>query len=178
MSNFDPHDYLPPGQPDRRIRNKDYAPNSSYHVYNRGLNGQSIFLDDVDRHAFLTYFSRLLTAEETRDHRGRSVVSMQGEVAVIAYALMSNHYHLVVHQFESDLAVRTLIGRAMSAYVMYFKRRANCALPSLTSTSTRARRLATRGLATRSTCLARKRAKTLGVVQNWDCGRSAHAGIT
>jgi putative transposase len=57
------------------------VPGGVYHVASRGTNKEPIFFDDVDRIAFV----RLLA----------HVVEEHGWV-VLAYCLMSNHYHLVL----------------------------------------------------------------------------------
>jgi putative transposase len=53
----------------------------SYHVFNRGVEQRSIYLDDVDRRLFLTLL-RLATR--------------RAAWALDAYTLMENHFHLVV----------------------------------------------------------------------------------
>lgn len=57
-------------------------PAGTFHVMNRGSRRWNIFLDDEDRMCFL----RLL-----------GQASERFDAAVIAYALMGNHYHIVVH---------------------------------------------------------------------------------
>jgi putative transposase len=59
---------------------RDETPNAYFHVVSRGNNQQAIF-DDVLRRYFLT---RLGTVANTYEWR------------VYAYALMTNHYHLVL----------------------------------------------------------------------------------
>jgi putative transposase len=56
-------------------------PDGVYHVTARGAGRAAIFLDDLDRSAFIHRLRRTVTKFEWRCH---------------AYCLMTNHYHLVV----------------------------------------------------------------------------------
>jgi REP element-mobilizing transposase RayT len=63
--------------------------NSVHHVMIRGNNRQRIFFDDEDFHFFLKIISE---STEKFDHK------------IIAYCLMSNHAHLLVHIYDSPLS--------------------------------------------------------------------------
>jgi REP element-mobilizing transposase RayT len=67
--------YLPPG--------------GYYHVTSRGNNKQAIYLDDADRAIFLELLARFSRREGW---------------PAIAYCLMTNHYHLIVHLPEGGLS--------------------------------------------------------------------------
>ena len=60
-----------------------WEPGCYYHLYNRGAHRASIFYDDAD---YLDFLRRL-----------KKYTAMH-QVAVIAYCLMPNHYHLLVRQ--------------------------------------------------------------------------------
>ena len=60
-----------------------------YHVVNRGNNRQDIFFSDKDRKAFL---EALADSCEIYD------------VQPMAYVLMSNHFHLLVHTARANLS--------------------------------------------------------------------------
>jgi putative transposase len=64
-------------------RNIPFLPNNYYHVYNRGANKADIFLNDKD-YVFLL--------KQIKDH------IREFAITVIAYCLMSNHYHFVLRQ--------------------------------------------------------------------------------
>lgn len=72
-------------------------PNAYYHVMNRGLNRQSIFLNDDDYDIFLE------TVKETAHLFG---------IKIISFALMPNHYHLLLTTPKANLsrAMRHLNG--------------------------------------------------------------------
>jgi putative transposase len=61
-----------------------------FHVTTRGNRGQSIYLDDEDRRAFLRLFDRV-----RRDCEWRQ----------LAWCLMPNHYHLVLQTPTESLAI-------------------------------------------------------------------------
>ena len=64
-------------------------PGAYYHVMNRGNRGQNILLSDDDCALFL---AKLRT------------FSYQFNVSVLAYCLMSNHFHLYVRTEEANLS--------------------------------------------------------------------------
>lgn len=78
-----------------------------YHVYNRGHNKQSIFLDAKD---YQRYLKRL--REYLEKH----------EVTILAYCLMPNHIHLMLRQDGEELIDR-FIHRLHTAYTMYFNKK-------------------------------------------------------
>jgi putative transposase len=73
------------------------APGLTYHVTARGVRRMAIFLDDSDRHRFLTFLSETVDRYALRCH---------------AYCEMTNHYHLAVTTTEANLsrAVQQLNG--------------------------------------------------------------------
>ena len=64
-------------------------PDAIYHVTSRGNRRDPIFVDDEDRQRFLT------TLGETLD---------RFQASVVAYCLMDNHYHLVLHTQHPNLS--------------------------------------------------------------------------
>ncbi|MEZ4770310.1 MAG: transposase [Caldilineales bacterium] len=60
-----------------------------YHVYNRGVNGQPIFFNHGNWGYFLQLLGKYFTAEL---------------IDIVAYCLMPNHYHLLVHLKTDDLS--------------------------------------------------------------------------
>lgn len=78
------------------------------HVIVRGVNRCDIFHDDDDRRRFLDNLSRLL---------------VQTETDCFAWALMTNHVHLLLCPRKSRLAV--LMRRLLTGYALYFNLRHN-----------------------------------------------------
>ncbi len=107
--------------PGRNILKEDVA-ESYYHIYARGVNKQKIFLDDADFSYFLSLLKRYLSHENTKTSRGVEFLKLFDNIQLLAYCLMSNHFHLLVFQVNEKTMTRLMRG-VMSAYSMYFNRK-------------------------------------------------------
>lgn len=87
-----------------RTARLDY-PDLLQHVIVRGVNRCAVFVDDDDRRKFLNRFSQLLIETQTDCY---------------AWALMSNHLHLLVRPRRS---LAHLMRRLLTGYAIYFNRR-------------------------------------------------------
>ncbi|MGB0889002.1 MAG: transposase [Solirubrobacterales bacterium] len=96
--------------------------NTSYHVYSRGNAGQRVFNDRCDRREFIGLFKRYLSTVEHLRPNGKPYDSLIGRLTLIAYCLMPNHFHLVIHQIDRD-ALELLMRRVLTAYTKYFNNR-------------------------------------------------------
>lgn len=105
-----------------RNRIKLYAPNSYYHAYNRGVEKRKIFLNQEDYSVFLSLLKRHLDGEGATDKFGRPYKDLSRSVEILAFCLMPNHFHLLIHQIE-DGGMTDLLQRVMTAYVIYFNRK-------------------------------------------------------
>jgi REP element-mobilizing transposase RayT len=105
-----------------RNREKDYVPDSYYHVYNRGLNKGDIFKDDRDYAVFLSLLKRYLGSEIIKDKNYHVYESLRDRVELAAFCLMPNHFHLLIYQHDST-GMTDLLRRACTAYVSYFNKR-------------------------------------------------------
>ncbi len=81
-------------------------PGAIYHVTSRGDRRESIFEDDVDRNVFLTALGQALT---------------RFDAAALAYCLMDNHYHLVIHTRLANLS--KLMQHINGVYTQAYNRR-------------------------------------------------------
>lgn len=103
-----------------------------YHIYNRGANKADIFLDEKDYFRFqlllfLANDTDSITIRNTlKKYQGRSLVSIFSEenpkhnlVEVLSYALMPNHFHLIVRQKSED-GITQFMKKVGTAYSMYF----------------------------------------------------------
>jgi REP element-mobilizing transposase RayT len=88
-------------------RDTEFAPDHYYHIYNRGVGGQSIFREEENYH----YLLRLV-----KDY------AHQIQIAVIAYCLMPNHYHLLLRQ-EGGESAGLLPQLAFNRYTKAFNKR-------------------------------------------------------
>ena len=101
--------FLPPSTPGRKRMPRTvrvFAPNTLYHVYCRVARGEKVFEDEHLAGFFVS------TVRE---------VSQCDGVTVLAWCLMSNHYHLVLRTGEWPLA------RSMALIQGRIARRHNCA---------------------------------------------------
>lgn len=106
-----------------RFREKDYAPDAVYHVFHRREDAAVVFRDDVDRGAFLDKAKRLLAPDHFRDVRGRSDTPLPGQLTLLAYCLLDNHFHLVLRQHDVAETISAFMQRLMTSYAMHFNRR-------------------------------------------------------
>lgn len=74
-----------------------------YHIILKGINGQEIFFEDSDRYKFLELLNK--TKEKY-------------SYEIYAYALMSNHIHLILFDKEDKLS--QIMHRICMIYAMYF----------------------------------------------------------
>lgn len=88
-------------------RKYPFVPQGYYHIFNRGHNKQTIFLDERD---YKRYLKRL--KEYLEKH----------PVTLLAYCLMPNHVHLLLRQ-ETDEPIERFIHRLHTAYTMYFNKK-------------------------------------------------------
>ena len=77
-----------------------------YHITNRGINRQQIFMDDADRNYFV---------ELVKEYKSECAA------AVYHWALMSNHFHMVVEVVFDNLT--PFIAGVQQTYAQYFHAR-------------------------------------------------------
>lgn len=108
--------------PSRNIL-KEYTPNSYYHIYNRGVAKQAIFLHKTDYIVFLSLLKRHLSIEPQTDKSGRFYPHYKAKVDLLAFVLMPNHFHLLVYQGEESQTITKLLRSVCTAYTMYFNKK-------------------------------------------------------
>ncbi|MBI4034363.1 transposase [Candidatus Saccharibacteria bacterium] len=96
--------------------------NSYYHVFNRGVNKETIFLDSSDYIVFLSLFKRYLSNQPAQDVRGHDYIWLQSDIDLLAFCLMPNHFHAFVYQINPG-SVSRLFGAVLTAYGMYFNKK-------------------------------------------------------
>ena len=101
---------------------KDYVPESYYHIYNRGIDGQEIFIDKDDYVVFLSLLKRYLGNGVSKNTVGVTYPSYANVVEVLAFCLMPNHFHLLIYQSDTD-GMKLLLKSLGVAYGMYFNRK-------------------------------------------------------
>lgn len=102
---------------------REFAEDQYYHIYNRGVEKRIIFLDDQDYSVFIGLLKKYLIGEKMQIGVNRHAFqTLQASVQLLAYCLMPNHFHLLLHQSEPD-GVTKLMRRLSTGYVMYFNER-------------------------------------------------------
>lgn len=118
---------------------KIYSENSFYHLYNRGVEKRDIFLDRQDHAVFLSYLQTYLSpkdeiklkatlgsnvaswAEKDKTLKLLKLKNYSHNVELHCYALMSNHFHLLVKQKANVLP--SFMNSLGTRYAMYFNRK-------------------------------------------------------
>lgn len=106
---------------------KEFAPDSYYHVYNRGVAKQPIFLDDQDYKTFLSYLKLYLTLPNLQGPTlkvppSRILKNYFEKIKLLAYCLMLNHFHLFL--FQKDMSGITNFMRSLiTKYSIYFNKK-------------------------------------------------------
>lgn len=119
---------------------KIYIENGYYHLYNRGVEKRTIFLDQQDYAVFLSYlkeyllpknekelYERLANPQISSTERNKLLKSLHlsnfnQEIILLAYCLMPNHFHFFVKQ-KSNNAIDRFIQSLCTRYVMYFNKK-------------------------------------------------------
>lgn len=100
---------------------KEYAGESYYHIYSRGVNKELIFRSEKDYEVFLSFFKRYLGSETQRSSQRKAYPHYSDDIKLISYALMPNHFHLFVYQDEGRSITR-LMHSLITSYSMYFNK--------------------------------------------------------
>lgn len=110
--------------------------NGIYHIYNRGVNKQEIFTSPQDYSVFLNYLKGALSpAPELPDipkfeveingftfvKPRRLPKNFVGEIELIAYTLMPNHFHLIIKQNKKE-SMEIFMRSVATRYSMYFNK--------------------------------------------------------
>lgn len=105
---------------------KQYVVNGYYHIYNRGVEKRNIFLDEQDFTVFLRFLKEYLLPPNHPDlvalqgiNPRRKPINCVGDIQLIAYCLMPNHFHLFVKQ-KTQFGLKSFMKAISTNYVMYF----------------------------------------------------------
>lgn len=127
---------LDPSRMSRKNITKKFIENGYYHIYNRGVDRREIFLEPDDSRMFLGIIKRYLAPTQQDESRPGfksekpSIVShkqqmnLHGQVFLLAYCLMPNHFHLLVKQ-NNPSGITQFMRRVCTNYSMYFNKKYN-----------------------------------------------------
>lgn len=82
--------------------------NAFYHVFNRGINKQDIFLSEDDYRFFI---KKLIDLKKKYDH------------SIYAFCLMPNHFHISIQTRKAPIS--KIMASLLTSYSMYFNRTHN-----------------------------------------------------
>ncbi len=106
---------------------KEFAPETIFHIYNRGNNKEKIFYDDQDYRAFIFRIGLGLGFEqEELSHelcnlpysRIRITETNKDNFKLHAFCLMPNHFHLLVEQCK-NISISKLISKVCTSHAKY-----------------------------------------------------------
>ena len=121
---------------------KPNLPDAFYHVYNRGVAKSPLFLDRQDENVFLSYLQTYLlprnvdilrqkladpaisSREKERFINAMQLKNFSGQVEMVAYTLMPNHFHFCLLQHNSG-KLEQFMRSLGTRFAMYFNRRYN-----------------------------------------------------
>lgn len=121
---------------------KIYIRDGYYHLYNRGVEKRIIFSDSHDYTTFLSYLKTYLlpkdedflhkklvdpsisSSEKNKALKLLRMNNFSDELTLLAYCLMPNHFHLLVHQ-TTENTIDKFMNSLGTRYSMYFNRKYN-----------------------------------------------------
>lgn len=107
----------------RELVQRKFIENGYYHIFNRGNNKKPLFLDKEDYAYFLSLFDCYLLKES--EHRPRWISQQfEGEIELISFCLMPNHFHLLIKQIP-ERAISQFLQCIMTKYSKYFNKKYN-----------------------------------------------------
>lgn len=112
------------------MRDIKFENNFYYHIFNRGVEKRIIFLDDEDYIRFIYYlheFNNINVIGDTSfkirkdkiDKFGNLVSEKDKIVEIVCFALMPNHFHLLIKQIR-EKGVSLFMHKVSVAYAKYF----------------------------------------------------------
>src|SRR3989344_7551887 len=119
---------------------KQYLENGYYHIYNRGVEKRNIFLDQQDYGVFLSYLKEYLSPKNEKElqeklsnpntsykEKDKILKALRmnnffGEITLLAYCLMPNHFHFFIKQ-KSAVSIDKFMNSIGTRYTMYFNRK-------------------------------------------------------
>ena len=119
---------------------KEFRENTFYHIYNRGVEKRSIFVDEMDYAVFMSYLTNYLLPKDEdflRDQlsnlastpkqksealRLLKLNNFHDSISLITYFLITKHFHLLVKQIPT-WGIDSFMNSLMTRYTMYFNRK-------------------------------------------------------
>lgn len=93
-----------------------------YHVYARGVSRMPIFKEPTDYAVFLNLYKRCLSKQPVYDQKNISYPHLYGDLELLCYCLMTNHFHLLIYQTKQG-SMTQLMRSVMTSYSRYFNKK-------------------------------------------------------
>ncbi|HUO55855.1 MAG TPA: transposase [Candidatus Paceibacterota bacterium] len=98
-----------------------------YHIYNRGVDKRAIFLSRDDYRRFIRLLfcansEKAFVYRDIKDIPFSKIVRTKPLVAIGAWVLMPNHFHLLVREVEES-GISRFMEKLLTAYSAYFNKR-------------------------------------------------------
>ena len=119
---------------------KEYVENGYYHLYNRGVEKRIIFQDEQDYAVFLSYLKVYLLPKNEKELQDRfsdpnisyrekdkilrllRLNNFYGEIELLVYCLMPNHFHFLIKQNAGN-GIDRFMNSLATRYTMYFNKK-------------------------------------------------------
>lgn len=111
-------------------RSIDISIDEFYHLYNRGVDKRTVFMDieDYERFVALLYLANSTISVHISNYQGLTLIELltieRGEtlVDIGAYCLMPNHFHILVREKVGN-GTSVFMHKVMTGYTMYFNKK-------------------------------------------------------
>ncbi|WP_163400207.1 transposase [Flavobacterium fluviatile] len=80
-----------------------------YHIYNRGINGTTVFENEANKLYFLKQLAKYST----------------DKISIFAYCLMTNHFHLIIRLNSEEKEVTQAFSNLFNSYAKAFNKQVN-----------------------------------------------------
>ncbi len=109
------------------VRKISFSIDEHYHIYSRGVDKRKIFLNGDDyrrfiRLMFLCNGEEPVVYRETENQSLKEIRTGKKLIAIGAYCLMPNHFHLLVREITEGGTVR-FMSKLLTAYSAYFNKK-------------------------------------------------------
>lgn len=119
----------------KNMRKLKFFPGEFYHIYNRGVNKQRIFVHHTDYWRFLislllfqapVYVPKLSrtvqhSVLDISDKLKKEVIAKR-EVELVQFTLMPNHFHTLLYEYKEG-GISRYMQRVLNSYTKYFNRK-------------------------------------------------------
>lgn len=101
-----------------QLKSRNVA-NQTFHVTGHGVGDLKPFFSEVDKREFIARFKYYLGSTIYADSSNRPYEKLNDEVVLLAFKILDNHFHLVIHQFVVN-GMRRLMTRVLTSYGRYY----------------------------------------------------------